>query len=69
MSVTRVCLSPDRTLIWGHQAKRLNLVQKRAVRILTASKYNSHTEPVFKQTNILKVSDICTLNDINYIAN
>ena len=36
-------------LAWGHQAKRLNLIQKRAVGILTASKYNSHTEPLFKQ--------------------
>ena len=51
-------------LAWGHQAKRLNLIKKRAVRILTASKYNSHTEPLFKQSNILKVSDICTLNEI-----
>ena len=55
-------------LAWGHQAKRLNLIQKRAVRILTASKYNSHTEPLLlKQTNILKVSDICTLNEIKFI--
>ena len=38
-------------LAWGHLAKRLNLIQKRAVRILTASKYNSHTEPLFKQTH------------------
>ena len=53
-------------LAWGHQAKQLNLIQKRAVRILTASKYNSHTEPLFKQTNILKVSDICTLNEIKF---
>ena len=51
-------------LAWGHQAKRLNMIQKRAVRILTASKYNSHTEPLFKQTNILTFSDICTLNEI-----
>ena len=53
-------------LAWGHLAKRLNLIQKRAVRILTASKYNSHTEPLFKQTNILKVTDICTLNEIKF---
>ena len=53
-------------LAWGHQAKRLNLIQKRAVRILSASKYNSHTEPLFKQTKILKVSDICTLNKIKF---
>ena len=52
-------------LAWGHLAKRLNLIQKRAVRILTASKYNSHTEPLFKQTNI-KVTDICTLNEIKF---
>ena len=51
-------------LAWGHQAKRLHLIQKRAVRILTTSKYNSHTEPLFKQTNMLKFSDICTLNEI-----
>ena len=51
-------------LAWGHQAKRLNLIQKRAVRILTAIKYNSHTEPLFTQTNFLKVTDICTLNEI-----
>ena len=53
-------------LAWGHEAKRLNLIQKRAVRILTASKYNSHTEPLFKQTNILKVSAICTLKLIKF---
>ena len=51
-------------LAWGYQAKRLNLIQKRAVRILTVSKYNSHTEPLFEQTNILKVSDIYTLNEM-----
>ena len=47
-------------LAWEHIAKRLNLIQKRAVRILTASKYNSHTEPLFKQTSILKVTDMHT---------
>ncbi len=37
---------------------------KRAVRLLTGSKYNSHTEPLFKQTNLLNSNDICNLNEI-----
>ena len=55
-------------LLWGHQAKQtkqIQVIQKRAVRILTGSKYNSHTEPLFKQINLLKVNDICKLNEIN----
>ena len=54
-------------LLWGHQAKQtkqIQVIQKRAVRILTGSKYNSHTEPLFKQINLLKVNDICKLNEI-----
>ena len=31
---------------------------------MTGSKYNSHTEPLFKQPNLLKVNDICKLNEI-----
>ena len=42
------------------------MIQKRAVRILTGSKYNYHTEPLFKQTNLLKVNDICKLNEIKF---
>ena len=54
-------------LLWRRQAKQteqMQVIQKRAVRILTGSKYNSHTEPLFKQTNRLKVNDICKLNEI-----
>ena len=56
-------------LLWGHQAKQtkqIQVIQKRAVRILTGSKYNSHTEPLFKQINLLKVNDICKLNEIKF---
>ena len=31
---------------------------KRAVRIITCSKYNSHTEPLLKVLNLLKIEDI-----------
>ena len=56
-------------LLWGHQAKQtkqIQVTQKRAVRILTGSKYNSHTEPLFKQINLLQVNDICKLNEIKF---
>ena len=33
---------------------------KKAIRIITCGKYNSHTEPLFKRLNILKVDDIFT---------
>ena len=48
----------------GAPSKTTNSDTKTSCKILTASKYNSHTEPLFKQTNILKVTDICTLNEI-----
>ena len=32
--------------------------QKRALRIICNSKYNAHTEPLFKKLNLLKLSDI-----------
>ena len=33
-------------------------MKKHAVRIMTNSKYNSHTEPLFKELKLLKISDI-----------
>jgi hypothetical protein len=42
--------------------KRLQLIQKRAIRILSKSKYNSHTDPLFKMMHILKIDDIFKLN-------
>ena len=37
---------------------RVELWRKRTVRIITSSKYNAHTEPLFKQLNLLNVKDI-----------
>ena len=43
---------------WGFEWNRIFKLQKRAVRIMTNSKYNSHTEPLFKELKLLKISDI-----------
>ncbi len=37
-------------MIWGYQCNRITKVQKKAVRIISVSKYNSHTEPLFKSS-------------------
>ena len=41
---------------------RLDKLQKRAVRIITCSKYNSHTDPLFRKLNLLKAKDLFELN-------
>ena len=44
-------------LSWGFKWDRIFKLQKRAVRIITCSKYNAHTEPLLK-TLLLKIEDI-----------
>ena len=48
-------------LAWGHAnpslQKRTIILQKRAIRTINKASYNSHTEPLFKQSNIMKVND------------
>ena len=43
---------------WGFEWNRLAKLQKRAVRIITNSKYNAHTEPLYKELQLLKITDI-----------
>ena len=46
---------------WGFASQRLFMVQKRAMRLITGSKYNAHTEPLFKELSTLTLSDIFKL--------
>ena len=47
---------------WGNinspQLKRMNLLQKRAIRTICNARYNSHTNPLFKEQYLLKLQDI-----------
>ena len=45
-------------LSWGFKSDRIFKLQKRAVRIITCSKYNAHTEPLLKTLNLLKIEAI-----------
>ena len=40
---------------------KLFICQKKAIRLITCSKWNSHTSPLFKSNNILKVFDLPVL--------
>ncbi len=51
-------------LLWGYSCKRVELLQKKAVRIVCLSKYNAHTEPLLKYLKLLKVSDILNLQTL-----
>ena len=49
-------------LSWGFKLSRLSKLQKRAIRVITCSKFNAHTEPLFKSLNLLKSEDMLSLN-------
>ena len=53
-------------LAWGNQCDRLEKNQKWLLRIITNSKYNAHTDPLFKQLELLKLSDLVTLNALKF---
>ena len=49
-------------LSWGFRMGRLKLLHKRAVRVMSGSRYNAHTDPLFKKLHLVKLSDLFTLN-------
>lgn len=53
-------------LAWGYQCDRIVKLQKRIVRIISLSKYNAHTEPIFKNLKLLKIQDILKLQQYKF---
>jgi len=45
-------------LCWGYTNHHITILQKKAIRIITNSKYNAHTAPLFRKLRILKIEDI-----------
>ena len=45
-------------LSWSKENDAIILLQKRAVRAIASARYRSHSEPLFKFYNLLKVNDI-----------
>ena len=49
---------------WGFNIKRISKLQKRAIRVVFKTKYNAHTDPLFKQGNLLKAHDLFKLSHL-----
>ena len=50
--------------LWGFKCERILKLQKKAARILSASKYSAHTEPLFKNLKLLKIEHILKLHEL-----
>ena len=53
-------------MAWGFHTNRIIKLQKKALRIITLSNYNSHTEPLHKKLSMLKVDDILKLQQLKF---
>ena len=51
-------------LVWGYESNCIFKLQKMALRAMTSSKYNAHTNPLFKKMHLLKVGDIHTVQQL-----
>ena len=50
------------TLLWANShvthMRKLQLLQKNAIRIITSSHYIAHTDPIFAMTKLIKLEDL-----------
>ncbi len=53
-------------LVWRYHCERVSKLQKKSIRILSLSKYNAYTKPIFKQLKLLKVKDILWLQELKF---
>ena len=51
-------------MLWGHQAHRIFILQKKAITIIYISKYNVHRDPIFKKLKFVKLNDINKLQQL-----
>ena len=52
--------------VWGIKADRLEILQKKAVRIVTKSNFVAHTDPLFRQLNVLKIKDMFKVKSLKF---
>ena len=53
-------------LNWGFDCNRLVTLQKKIIRIICSSKYNAHTEPLFKKMGLLNIKDMMKHNTLKF---
>ena len=50
--------------VWGFNCQRIWKLQKRVIRIIYLSRYNAHTDPLFKRLKLLKIMDLLTIHGL-----
>ena len=53
-------------LALGHDSKRIHKLQKKAIRIIDKSHFFSHTDPIFKKLNVLKIYDLHYVQQLKF---
>ena len=53
-------------LLWGVESNRIELLQKKAIRLITNSNYNAHTTPLFIKLGLLKIQDMFKLKLLKF---
>ena len=53
-------------LAWGHDSKRIHKLQEKAIRIINKSHFFSHTDPIFKKLNVLKIYDLHYVQQLKF---
>ena len=48
-------------LLWGNQGEHVSKLQKKSVRLITGREYLAHSEPLFKELELLKIEDLYKL--------
>lgn len=54
-------------VVWGNRSSKLFKLQKRAIRLIVNAKYNSHTDKIFKELKLLKISDLYALQELKFV--
>ena len=49
---------------WGYQCKQINILQKRAIRLINLSKCNIQTAPLCKKLKLLTINDMPALQEL-----
>ena len=55
---------------WGQNLNpkhHINLLQKKAIQIISFAQYDAHTLPIFAKLNIIKLSDLISLRNCLFI--
>ena len=56
-------------LMWGSKPSNIYQLQKKAVRLITKRRYISHTSPIFKTLEVLKLEDLYKLHVLKFYFN